>query len=100
MDLGLKGRKALVCASSRGLGKACATALVREGCSVVINGLDPERIDTGRQKFMAERIMKRKASRARRRAAARPRPCRPSGSACRRNSVMPAPTYAARRPAS
>jgi 3-oxoacyl-[acyl-carrier protein] reductase len=44
MDLGLKGRKAIVCASSRGLGKACATALAREGCAVVINGLDEERL--------------------------------------------------------
>ena len=40
MDLGLAGRKAIVCASSRGLGKACATALAREGAEVVINGRD------------------------------------------------------------
>jgi 3-oxoacyl-[acyl-carrier protein] reductase len=40
MDLGIKGRKALVCASSRGLGRACATSLAREGASVVINGRD------------------------------------------------------------
>jgi len=40
MDLGLQGRRALVCASSRGLGKACAVALSREGCEVVINGRD------------------------------------------------------------
>lgn len=38
MDLRIKGRKAIVCASSRGLGKACATALAQEGCDVVING--------------------------------------------------------------
>jgi 3-oxoacyl-[acyl-carrier protein] reductase len=38
MDLGIKGRKAIVCASSQGLGKACAISLAREGCSVVING--------------------------------------------------------------
>lgn len=38
MDLGIVGRKAIVCASSRGLGKACAVALAREGCRVVING--------------------------------------------------------------
>jgi 3-oxoacyl-[acyl-carrier protein] reductase len=44
MELGLKGRKAIVCASSRGLGKACASALAREGCEVVINGLDPDRL--------------------------------------------------------
>jgi 3-oxoacyl-[acyl-carrier protein] reductase len=38
MDLGIKGRKAVVCASSQGLGLACATALAREGCQVWING--------------------------------------------------------------
>lgn len=38
MDLGIKGRKALVCASSQGLGLACATSLAREGCKVWING--------------------------------------------------------------
>ena len=30
MDLGLNGRKALVCASSRGLGRACAASLAGE----------------------------------------------------------------------
>src|SRR5262249_37947505 len=32
MDLGIAGRKAIVCASSRGLGRGCATALAQEGC--------------------------------------------------------------------
>jgi 3-oxoacyl-[acyl-carrier protein] reductase len=36
MDLGLSGKWALVCAASKGLGKGCATALVREGANVVI----------------------------------------------------------------
>ena len=36
MDLGIKGRKALVCGASAGLGYACAEALVREGVHVVI----------------------------------------------------------------
>jgi 3-oxoacyl-[acyl-carrier protein] reductase len=40
MDLEINGRKAIVCASSRGLGKACAIALARAGCAVVINGRD------------------------------------------------------------
>jgi 3-oxoacyl-[acyl-carrier protein] reductase len=40
MDLGIKGRTAIVCASSRGLGRACATELARAGCVVVINGRD------------------------------------------------------------
>lgn len=38
MDLGLKGRTAIICASSKGLGKACAIALAHEGCDVIING--------------------------------------------------------------
>jgi 3-oxoacyl-[acyl-carrier protein] reductase len=36
MDLGIKGRRALVCASSKGLGKACALSLAREGCEVTL----------------------------------------------------------------
>ncbi|MBM3214979.1 SDR family oxidoreductase [Candidatus Poribacteria bacterium] len=36
MDLGIQGRNAVVCAASRGLGRACATALAREGVNVVI----------------------------------------------------------------
>jgi 3-oxoacyl-[acyl-carrier protein] reductase len=42
MDLGISGRKAIVCASSRGLGRACAQALAAAGCEVVINGRDEE----------------------------------------------------------
>ena len=38
MDLGIKGRTAIVCASSRGLGKACAIALAEAGVSLVLNG--------------------------------------------------------------
>ncbi len=45
MDLGLAGKKAIVCASSRGLGKACALSLAREGSSVVINGLDGNHLE-------------------------------------------------------
>ena len=44
MDLGIAGRKAIVCASSRGLGKACAMKLAEAGCEVVVNGRDAERL--------------------------------------------------------
>ena len=44
MDLGIAGRKAIVCASSRGLGRACAEKLAEAGCEVVINGRDAERL--------------------------------------------------------
>lgn len=36
MDLGIKGRKAIVCAASKGLGKGCAQALAREGVDLTI----------------------------------------------------------------
>jgi len=45
MDLGIAGRKAIVCASSRGLGRACAEALARAGCEVVINGRSPDVVE-------------------------------------------------------
>jgi 3-oxoacyl-[acyl-carrier protein] reductase len=37
MDLGIRGRSAIVCAASRGLGKACASALAQEGVNLVVN---------------------------------------------------------------
>jgi 3-oxoacyl-[acyl-carrier protein] reductase len=45
MDLGIAGRKAIVCASSRGLGKAGARALAEAGCEVVINGRDAKTLN-------------------------------------------------------
>ena len=36
MDLGIKGKKALVCAASKGLGRGCAFSLAREGCDLTI----------------------------------------------------------------
>ena len=44
MDLGISGRKAIVCASSRGLGRGCAEALAQAGCEIVVNGLDADRL--------------------------------------------------------
>ncbi|MGC1522951.1 MAG: SDR family oxidoreductase [Steroidobacteraceae bacterium] len=38
MDLGIRGRKAIVCASSQGLGAGCARALAEAGVSLVLNG--------------------------------------------------------------
>jgi 3-oxoacyl-[acyl-carrier protein] reductase len=53
MDLGLEGRKALVCASSQGLGYACAFALSREGAIVTLNGRDAEKLEAARAKLAA-----------------------------------------------
>ena len=46
MDLGLTGKWALVCAASKGLGKGCAAALVREGVNVVITARGAEALQT------------------------------------------------------
>ncbi len=45
MDLGIAGRKAIVCASSKGLGRGCAQALAEAGCEVVINGRDAKTLE-------------------------------------------------------
>lgn len=42
MDMGLRGKRAIVCASSRGLGRGCAEALAAEGVDLVINGRDQD----------------------------------------------------------
>lgn len=42
MDLGLKGKNAIICAASSGIGRACATMLAREGANIVINGRTAE----------------------------------------------------------
>ena len=45
MDLGINGKKAIVCASSRGLGRGCAEALADAGCELVINGRDQDTLE-------------------------------------------------------
>ncbi len=45
MDLGIAGKKALVCAASKGLGKACAGSLAREGVSITINARGGELLE-------------------------------------------------------
>ena len=54
MDLGIAGRNAIVCASSRGLGRACAVELARAGARVLINGRDAERLEKAREEIAAE----------------------------------------------
>jgi 3-oxoacyl-[acyl-carrier protein] reductase len=45
MDLGIRGRTALVCAASKGLGKGCALALAREGVELVITARGREALE-------------------------------------------------------
>jgi 3-oxoacyl-[acyl-carrier protein] reductase len=54
MDLGIRGRKAIVCASSQGLGYACALALSAEGCSIVLNGRDASKLAVAAQRLQKE----------------------------------------------
>jgi len=53
VDLGLKGKSAIVCASSKGLGKGCAMALAREGVDVVVNGRTPEIVEATAREIAA-----------------------------------------------
>ena len=46
MDLGIAGRWAIVCASSKGLGRGCAIALAQAGCRIVLNGRDSARLES------------------------------------------------------
>ena len=45
MDLGIRGKVAMVAAGSKGLGRAAALALAAEGCAVSVCGRDPEALD-------------------------------------------------------
>ncbi len=45
MDLGIRGRTALVCAASKGLGRGCATSLAREGVNLVITARGTEALE-------------------------------------------------------
>jgi 3-oxoacyl-[acyl-carrier protein] reductase len=54
MDLKLKGKRALVTGSSRGLGYATALALAKEGCNVAVNGRDAAKIKEIAEKMSRE----------------------------------------------
>ena len=54
MDLGIAGRSAIVCASSKGLGFASANALAREGVNVVLNGRDETTLAAARDRILKE----------------------------------------------
>src|SRR5690242_21943723 len=45
MDFGIRGRTALVCAASKGLGRACAISLAREGVNLVITARGREALE-------------------------------------------------------
>ena len=51
MNLGISDKKAIICASSRGLGKACAYDLAKEGVEIFINGTNQENLDNTELEF-------------------------------------------------
>ncbi|MDP9326157.1 MAG: SDR family oxidoreductase [Candidatus Dormibacteraeota bacterium] len=54
METGLRGKRALVTAASKGLGYAVAGALLREGCRVAISSSNHERIQAAAQRLSSE----------------------------------------------
>jgi NAD(P)-dependent dehydrogenase (short-subunit alcohol dehydrogenase family) len=54
MDLGLRGRKALVTGASKGIGRACAEALAEEGCDVVLVPRTAADLEAVRSKIAGE----------------------------------------------
>ena len=53
MDLGLQGRKALVCGASKGLGYGVAEALLREGAEVMLNARNDQVLESAAHKLHA-----------------------------------------------
>ena len=54
MDLNISEKKAIVCASSRGLGKACAESLAKEGVEITINGVNEENLKKTEEEFKSK----------------------------------------------
>lgn len=54
MDMGIRGKKALVCASSKGLGRGCAEALAAEGVDLILNARGAEALEATAKAISAE----------------------------------------------
>ncbi|NOC44469.1 MULTISPECIES: SDR family oxidoreductase [unclassified Ruegeria] len=54
MDLGIQGKRALVCASSKGLGLGCAEALAAAGVNLVMNARGPEVLEAEAARLRSE----------------------------------------------
>ena len=54
LDLGIAGKSAIICASSLGLGRACATSLARAGVHITINARDESRLEQAANEISAE----------------------------------------------
>ena len=62
MDLGIKGRKAIVLASSQGLGYACARALAREGVQVWLNGRSADKLSKAAAQMREDLLAQNRAA--------------------------------------
>jgi 3-oxoacyl-[acyl-carrier protein] reductase len=58
MDMGLRGKTALVCASSKGLGRGCAFSLAREGANLVITARGKEALEKTAEEIRAATAVK------------------------------------------
>ncbi len=54
MDFGISGKKGIVCAASKGLGRACAISLAREGVALVINSRTADALETTAEDIRSE----------------------------------------------
>ena len=54
MELGLRGRKALITGASRGIGRACAEVLAEEGCDVVLVSRSAADLEAAKAKITAQ----------------------------------------------
>ena len=54
MDLGLRGRKALITGASKGIGRACAEVLAEEGCDVVLVSRTAADLEVARAKILGQ----------------------------------------------
>src|SRR5205809_6348639 len=54
MELGLRGKKALVTGGSKGIGRACAEILAQEGCDIVLVSRTPADLEAVRAKIAGE----------------------------------------------
>src|SRR6266849_4864642 len=54
MDLGLRGRKALITGASKGIGRACAAVLAEEGCDIVLVSRTSGDLEAVRAKIAGE----------------------------------------------
>ena len=95
MDLGISGRRAIVCAASKGLGRACAEALAENGVALVINARGADALEATAAEIRARLACRCRGRRRRHHARKAAPPCSPPA----RIPTSWSTTPAVRRPA-